>query len=199
MRTRLSFVLALLLFRTVAFTQDRTTRADGPTTMPNAETLTLQAISAFSPAPITSVQLSGAARVVAGSSDESGTFDFNVKNNGDSDLHLALGLLSRTEKASAFGEDRSCIWISADGTEHQNANHNCSLALDWILPAFGLGQRYTELNKVLRIQIGNADQLLELSSTSAAARSSTQRLLRKLSTVDLKLDSSTVLPVSMTF
>src|SRR5438045_634448 len=124
MRTSLTFFLTALLSAAVVISQDP--MAAGQTL--DADTVVLQAIAAFSPVPLNSIQLAGSARAIAGTTDESGTFIFGLKNSGESSLHLEVGVFSRTDKTGAFGESPACTWIGSDGAEREAADHNCWLS-----------------------------------------------------------------------
>src|SRR5690348_1069125 len=94
MRTPLRLSLTLLLAATLAFSQTNSAAGSDAAV---AEQTVLRSIAAFSSSPINSIHLVGTARAIAGSTDESGSFDLTLQEGGETIFKLDAGSLSRTE------------------------------------------------------------------------------------------------------
>jgi len=202
MRTPPTLLLCLLFFGATAISQSTSLTPEQSKAATDPEVATLQAVTAFSPTIIESVHLSGTAHAIAGSTDEYGTFSFNLKRDGESSLRLDAGVLSRTETEGSFGDDSACSWAGSDGVQHNMAIHNCWLSLDWILPSFALQSFHASLDKRLSSEKGaqqETTQRLEFARTLSHATPRSQELVRKLSAVSLSLDPATSLPSSLSF
>ena len=193
-------LLGVLLSSTLAFTQVPSNSSRSVVADP--EITALHAISSFSKSAVHTVQLSGTARALAGSTDETGTFSFELKQNGESTLRLEAGTMSRTESSGSFGEMPECSWSGQNGVKHETANHNCWISVDWILPAFALSSHQADLEKKVKTDELNPDgwnARLELTRKIKTSHKPTEDLLRKLSASSLVLDPDTSLPTALTF
>jgi hypothetical protein len=151
---------------------------------------------------VTDVTLSGTAHYIAGSDDETGTAVLKaIMGATRVDLTLPSGL--RTEIMNISGGQLAGRWIGTDGVSHAIADHNL-LLIDpgWFFPVFplsrGLATGYIATYVGSETKDSLAVQHLSIS-WQPAHTSSTAALLQHLSQVDLYLDSSSFLPVSLAF
>ena len=116
---------------------------------------------------VTDVTLTGSARRIAGSDDETGTATLEASAAGDSrvDLSFASGNRIEIRNHSALplpgslppGLPASVAqtpqpvgeWIDSDGTPHAMASHNTMTAAPWFFPALALEEIATSRNYVL--------------------------------------------------
>jgi hypothetical protein len=164
-------------------------------------------------APLSDVTLTGTARRIAGSDDESGQVVVKARASGQSrlDLNLPSGkhsesrsvgpgfsLASANSAAAPTGQ-----WTGPDGTAHDIAYHNLIAEPAWHSPAILLAQLLASPNLV----VANAGQETRNGATvqhlsiaqAATGTSDTDRLMQHLSQLDLYLDPATLLPASVTF
>src|SRR5438045_8480092 len=116
-------LLGVLLSSTLAFTQVPSNSSRSVVADP--EITALHAISSFSKSAVHTVQLSGTARALAGSTDETGTFSFELQQNGESTLRVEAGTMSRTESSGSFGGVPECWTRGQNGVEHETADRKC--------------------------------------------------------------------------
>jgi hypothetical protein len=157
----------------------------------NASVVASQAVAPFSQALVASVHLTGTAHAIAGSTDETGTFTFDVQRAGESNLQIQAGALTQDETSSAFEAAPACTWSGKDGVKHAAAEHNCLLSVNWILPAMGVESRGTKLS------ITPADNPVDSSpaiSVSVAVKGTKKGVLRyaKLTTALMALDATSL-------
>ena len=166
-----------------------------------ASTVTTQAIAAFSALPVTQIQLSGTAKAYAGSSQPSGTFTATLKSTGESTLQLNMDALSRTETAGPWASPPQCAWTGTDGVQHSAADHNCRVALTWLVPDLTLQARVTSLAQQLSAASETAPGTYRLSLSESHSEFSPDlnTLLNNLSTAKLAVDQITFLPATLDF
>ena len=165
-------------------------------------------------APLSDVTLTGTARRIAGSDDESGQAVLKARATGQSrlDLNLPSGKHSESRNvapgfslASSSGSAAapSGKWTGPDGTAHDIAFHNLIAEPVWSSPAILLAQLQAKPSLVvtnLGQETRNGVAVQHLSVTQAAAGTSeTDRLMQHLSQLDLYLDPATLLPAAVTF
>jgi hypothetical protein len=127
-----------------------------PTRDPQAVALVQQALAALTGGlPVTDVTLTGTARRIAGSDDESGTATLVATSAGDSKVSLNLPAGVRTEirnhaalplpgvippnsPAAALGVQSVGAWSGPEGTLQGVATHNVMTDAAWFFPAFTL-------------------------------------------------------------
>jgi hypothetical protein len=152
--------------------------------------------------PLTDVTLTGTARRIAGSDDESGTATLKAVS-GASRLDLSLPSGQRSEFRNASGNTPAGTWSGPDGVSHDIAFHNLLTEPAWFFPPFAVARGLTN-SSYLVTYVGSetkdslAVQHLSISQQPANS-SNAAALLPHLSQVDLYLDSSTLLPVVMSF
>lgn len=151
---------------------------------------------------ISDVTLTGTARRIAGSDDESGTVTLKALSSGATHLDFSLSSGPRSELRSADGANPTGSWSGPDGTAHPIALHNLMTDWGWF-PLFSLSSAIAQ-NSVVTL-IGNesrngqsvvhlaASQQFSSLSTSGAA------LMTHLTQIDIYLDATTLLPASITY
>jgi len=152
---------------------------------------------------LTDVTLSGTARRIAGSDDESGTAVLKAMANGQSrvDLNLSAGPRSEVHGISADGPAGS--WSGPDGVAHPIAYHNLVSEPAWFFPASVLAQGLS-VSAYVVTYVGHESRnsvAVEHVSLSQPASGSPKiaALFQHLSQVEIYLDSTTLLPVGLTF
>jgi hypothetical protein len=152
---------------------------------------------------VTDVTLTGTARRIAGSDDESGTATLKAIAGGASRVDLTLPSGQRTEIMNISSGQPAGTWIGTDGVSHAIAVHNL-LLIDpaWFFPAFpisrGLATGYAATYVGHETRNGQAvEHLSVIQQVSDPAQD--VALLQHLSQIDFYFDSSTLLPASMTF
>jgi len=170
---------------------------------PQAATLLSQSAGALTGSVVVNdVTLTGSAKWIAGSDDETGTAVYK-STTGANRLDMAFSNGTRSEIRSNASGVPSGTWIGVDGVSHAMANHNLMTDAGWF-PAFTLGSLISSSNMVLTyvgqetrdgasvIHISASQQFPNLSGDPAS-------LMQHLTQVDLYLDSATSLPVSYVF
>jgi hypothetical protein len=173
---------------------------------PQAVTLAVSSLSTLnSDITISDVILTGTATRIAGSDVESGTFTLEAKGTTESRVELDLSggkyVETRTSLAGYVQGNSS----GPDGSAHAAAMHNCFTDAVWFLPqlsslsAFVNNANYTVTYVGAETWQGSAVQHLRFSQSLPTDDTPTLQLLNHLSTVDIRLDSTSGLPVSMAF
>lgn len=175
--------------------------------------------------PISDVTLTGTARRIAGSDDETGTATLKANTSGDSRVDLALPSGNRSEirnhsavpvagslpaslpTSVAQAPQPAGVWSGPDGTPHGMANQNVMTDATWFFPAATL-TRVLSSNTYTLTYIGPEDlngqpvthlEVFQLPQPAMNAPQQTSFLIRHLSQMDLYLNSNTLLPVSLSF
>jgi hypothetical protein len=173
-------------------------------TSSSATTTLRQSLVALAPNLVpTDVTLSGNARRIAGSSDESGTVTYRALPSGASrfDFNYASG--TRTEVRPAASSGLAGARSTPDGVSHAIANHNL-LADPGVFPAFAVGSLNSGANFVVTLvgqetkegisvyHLSGYQQFPQMSEAAAA-------FVQHLTLTDIFLDSTTLLPVAIDF
>jgi hypothetical protein len=197
------FVLVLVL---IAFAKSATAQ-QAATPSPQATALLQQALTAVSGGhALTDVTLSGTARRIAGSDDESGTAVLKALAAGASRTDLTLPGGNRSEVLNTSSTQPAQpvgAWSGPDGVSHPVVYHNLLTAPAWFFPAFpianSLSTGYVAIYVGHETRNGQAVEHLAVSQASAIKASSSALSLAHLSQVDFFLDSTTFLPAAITF
>ena len=149
------------------------------------------------------VTLSGSARRIAGSDDESGTATFKALTGTGSRLDLTLSSGTRSEIRNSFGGNLSGSWSGPDGVAHQMAYHNL-LTDAGLFPALTFAAFASSSTAVItyvgaETRNGQAVQHLSASQPPPFPDPHGALPISHLSQVDFFLDSTTFLPVALTF
>jgi len=90
---------------------------------------------------LTDVTLSGTARRVAGSDDESGTGIFKALASGAGRSDLSLSLGQRSEVVNFTGTNPTGAWSGPDRISHAMSYHNLLTEPAWFFPSFAIARR----------------------------------------------------------
>jgi hypothetical protein len=152
---------------------------------------------------LTDITLTGSARRIAGSDDESGTVTLKALSSGATRLDFSFPSGPRSEFKSFASNAPMGSWSGPDGVFHPIANHN--LINDWgwfplfTIAAVSNSQNYslslvgTETrNGEAVVHISVSQQVPTLSSDAAA-------MFQHLSQIEIFLDATTLLPASIAY
>jgi hypothetical protein len=154
---------------------------------------------------LTDVTLSGTARRIAGSDDESGTSVVKALATGDARMDLSFASGPRSEiVASSSNKCPAGTWSGPDGLSHPTSNHNLMTDSSWFFPAFTVA-RMNSSGKFVLSYVGHETQNGQAVEHVIAYQSSTFQppagfpTFSHLTQMDLFLDSSTLLPAALAF
>jgi hypothetical protein len=151
--------------------------------------------AAFAQRNISQVTLGGIVATHYGS-DDKGTFTASINQEGAL-LEVSVGNSRKEYQATdAF----ACYWSDADGNQHKQALHNCSLPLSWVLPAFNVqsvaSAEEAQLSATNEPQKGVINLQIKKSPVSAAQKFDDHLQFSQFS---LELDATTYLPSAAVF
>ena len=156
-------------------------------------------------ASVNDVTLSGTARRIAGSEDETGTAVLKAIAGGASrmDLDFASGQRSEVRTYS-----NNCPmggnWSGPDGISHPISNHNLLTGSSWFFPALTVGRLLSSATYVVsyvghETWNGQAVEHLTAYQSSAFQMPTGIPTYSHLTQMDFFLNSTTLLPVALTF
>jgi hypothetical protein len=197
-----SLLVLISLARSAAAQQ--ATASQAPVSAAQATALLQQALAALSGGhPINDVTLSGIARRIAGSDDESGTVVVKALAATGTRLDLTLPSGTRSEIRNTTGAPIVGSWSGPDGIVHPIVDFNLVMDPCWF-PAHALASFAASPNSTLTnlgpetkngdavIHIAASFQFPEYNAKGAA-------FLNHLSETQIYLDATTFLPVSIYF
>lgn len=202
----LAFLFALLIFPVLASTRPGRSQQTATSTAqssPQGLTLLAQSLAALTGGQsITDITLSGTARRIAGSDDESGTATLKAIA-GASRLDLSLSGGARSEIANLATAPAAGSWSGPDGVSHPMALHNLMNQAS-IFPAFTLAAITPMQNFVVTIvgresKAGHFVDHLSVSQQFPQMSGNTATMSQHLTRLDIFLDASTFLPVALDF
>lgn len=198
----LCFLSALLL----SFPSSQASpQASAPPSTSSSQATTLLAQSAAALAgrvTLSDVTLSGTARRIAGSDDDTGTATFRALASGASRVDLTLSSGQRSEVENLTGTTPAGSWSGPDGVSHSIAFHNLLSEPAWFFPAFAIVRRLSKTSAAYvgqETHNGQAVQHLSVSQTPAFTDPPGAPTFEHLSQMDLFLDSTTFLPAAIAF
>ena len=194
----LAFLFFLLAFPLVAQQTATSTAQSGP----QAVTLLSQSLAALTGGKsITDITLSGTARRIAGSNDESGTATLKALAGTGARLDLGLSSGPRSELRNISGVEPVGSWSGLDGVYHAMSHHNLFTDPGWF-PVFAISIALSAPNAVITyvgpetrdgqsvIHITASRQFPQLSSDAAS-------LMQHLTQTEIFLDPNTHLPIAL--
>jgi hypothetical protein len=203
MRFARAYILAFSSLLLAVPGRSQQTSTTAPQSSPQAVTLLQQSLAAFTGGhPLTDVTLTGTARRIAGSDDETGTATYQAVP-GTNRLDLSLSGGARSEIANLTADPPVGSWSGPDGVSHTIAFHNLQ-SRSSIFPAFVLANLSASPNLVLTLvgQENKAEHsVYHLSASQQFPQMSAKRavLAQHLTQMDVFLDASTLLPVALDF
>ena len=197
----ISFLAALLIsFPNLQATQQASA---APASSTQAATLVTQSAAALTGNVVLSdVTLSGTARRIAGSDDESGTVTIKVLATGSMRLDFSLPSGPSSEVRTISSGVAVGDW-SPDGVSHSIASQNLSTDWGWF-PAFTLSSLVSSANSILTYvsqenRNSHTVQHIRVTQQFPNLKGNTATLLQHLSQVDIYLDATTLLPVALVY
>jgi len=194
--TRFAFFFILVVIVPFAFAQRPSTNANqGPAILQKA-------LLALAPSTsISDITLSGTARRIAGSDDESGTVVLKAISAGASSVNFSFPSGTRSEIQNCSSMPPAGAWSGPDGVSHPIAFQNLLAGPAWFFPAFTIAQGLSSRGYVA-IYVGhetrNAQAVEHVSMSQPIASSyDPTGLFQHLSQVEIYLDSGTLLPAAI--
>ncbi len=197
-RFALSVSISFLLSVSLAAQQTNTSN-------PQAQQLLQQSLNALSGGQtLSDVTLSGTARRIAGSDDDTGMAVLKAIGSGASRMDLSLSSGQRSEVQNLTSTPRTGAWSGPDRISHAMSFHNLLTEPAWFFPAFAISRRLSNTGCVVtyvghETRNGQAVEHVSVSQTPSPQMASGASLFQHLTQVDFFLDSSTFLPVAITF
>jgi len=153
---------------------------------------------------ISDVTLSGTARRVAGSDDDTGTAVFKAlaSGAGRADLNLSSG--QRCEIQNWLSSIPVGAWSGPDGVSHSIAHYNLMTDPSWFFPAFAISRALSASGYAVayvgqETRNSQSVQHVQVWQVSAAQLPAYTPTLQHLSQMDFYIDSTTFLPAALTF
>jgi hypothetical protein len=200
----LSFLTALILsFPNLQAAQ----QASAPASSSSSQAiplLTQSAAALTGGGTLSDVTLSGTARRIAGSDDESGTAVLKALAVGASRTDVTLSSGQRSEIVNTSVTPPAGAWSGPDGVSHAIAFHNLLTGPAWFFPAFAMTPGLSASGYVA-IYVGREtrnDHVVEHISiwqTAPLPNPPGGATFEHLTQVDFFLDSTTLLPMAMAF
>jgi len=203
MRILSLFTALLLSFPNVGAAQQATTPASANSGQ--AMALLSQSTAALTGGvTLTDVTLSGTARRIAGSDDETGTAVLKALATGESRIDLTLSSGQRSEVRAISNHCQVGIWTGPNGVAHPISNHNLMTDSSWFFPALTLArllgsQSYAFSYVGAEARNGQPVQHLQIWQASTFQMPAHVPTPQHLSQMDLFLDSTTLLPAALAF
>ncbi len=201
--SRFRFVVVLLCSFTLLFSP---AFAQQPASPPiSAQALLQNSLAAqLGNTQISDVTLTGTARRIAGSDDESGTATFKALHTGEARIELDLPGGTSTEIVANSPSGPRGEWSGPDRKPHEIANHNLYTDSAWFFPALTLSRTLLSPHQSLTYVGGETrnDQAvlhLILSQQFPGMPWEAATTFQHLSQMDLFLDPATHLPVALAF
>lgn len=205
MRSFRTSVLAFLsLAFTVSFAQPARPGGQSASSTVSAAQLLQQSLAALQGnTPITDVTLSGTARRIAGSDDESGTATLKALAGTGARLDLSLSSGPRSELRNTSGPEPVGSWSGPDGVSHAMSFDNVFTDLGWF-PAFTISSALSAPNAVatyvgLETREGHSVIHITASKQFPTTHAKTLSLLQHLTQTEIFLDPTTNLPIALAF
>jgi hypothetical protein len=156
---------------------------------------------------LTDVTLSGIARRIAGSDDESGPAVLKALATGSTSMVLNLPVGPRSEvhtsPSDAPAGASTGAWSGPDGGSHDIAYHNLISEPAWFFPASVVARGLSTSGYVVTYVGHEARNSITVEHLSLAQQPSgstkTAAMLQHLAQVEIYLDSTTLLPAALTF
>jgi hypothetical protein len=195
----LSYFLSCFLSQSLAAQQSTVTQQQGPQ-------LLQQALVAMSGGTtLSDVTISGTARRIAGSDDETGTATLKALATGESRVDLAFPSGTRAEVHANSASGPVGQWSGTDGAAHTVSQHNLFAGNSWFFSPFTLAGAISDTNSVISYIghesfDGNPVEHISVSQQfPGLPASESTKLLQHLSQMDIYLDAKTLLPAALTF
>lgn len=176
-----------------------------PSRDPQALALAGQAMRALTNGlSVNDVTLGGTATRIAGSENESGTAVLKALGTQDSRIDLAFPSGQRTQIRGQTNGSSAGVWSGPDGVVHRIAQHNCWTDAAWFMPPLSSLAALSDPNMLLsyighETRGGASVEHIRLWRQPPRKTKIAADWIQRLTTIDLYLDSTSLLPVAMTF
>ena len=202
-RSFLSFVFLILFASALIAQTQQPTPAPQPTDPQAAALLARSAAALSGTAPLSDITLTGTARRIAGSDDESGQGILKALASGAGRTDLSLPSGTHSEVQNGSSASPSGTWSGPDGVAHAIAFHNLLAAPAWFFRTFVISQKLATSGYVATYvghETHNAQAVEHVSlSQPLAGSTDTAALFQHLSQIEIYLDSTTFLPAAISF
>lgn len=201
MRSTRVVLFIFALFSISQFTAARQTTTSSPQPL----VLLQRSLSALGGAQtLTDVTLSGTARRIAGSDDDTGTGVLTALASGAGRTDLSLSSGQRSEVCNLSAATPAGTWSGPDRVSYPIAYHNLLSEPAWFFPAFAIARRLSGSGFVAtyvgyETHNGQAVEHVSVSQTLPNQYSPGAQTLQHLTQVDFFLDSTTLLPSAIAF
>lgn len=153
---------------------------------------------------VSDVTLSGTARRIAGSDDETGTAAFKALASGAGRMDLTLSSGQRSEVANLSVTPPTGAWSGPDRVSHALAFHNLLTEPAWFFPAFPIARRLSVSGYVAtyvghETHNGQSVEHVSVSQTAPFPNPPSVASFEHLTQLDFFLDSTTLLPAAIAF
>lgn len=206
MRITLSVLLAFpfLLVSGVSSAQQTAVSTSAPRDAQAVSVLQRSLAALTGTTNLSDVTLDANANYVAGSDEESGSATLKATAIGQGRIDLSLSNGSRSEIVDTSQAAPSGSWCGTDGIWHATVAHNLYTDPTWFFPAFLISRALSTSTYAIsavdaETQGGIAVQHIKIYQQQSEATSDLATLIQGLSQVDLYLNPSTMLPMSITF
>jgi hypothetical protein len=156
--------------------------------------------------PLHDTTLTGTARRIAGSDDESGTAVLKALATGEARMDFSFPSGQRSEVRTNSNSVPAGTWTGPDGKSHAQSQHNLMTDSAWFFPALTVGRLVSSQNSSVSlvgletrdgVQVAHLTVFQQFSAPDVPADIS--MLMQHLSQMDIFLDSSTHLPIALEF
>ena len=173
-------------------------------TNPQALQILQQSLAALSPnIAVQDVTLTGSARYIAGSDDETGTASLKANSLGDARIDLSLPSGNRSEVYNLSSGPPAGQWSDRDTARKEIPFHNLIAEPAWFSPVTSISRRLS--GSAFAVSYVGAETLDSQSVHHIAVSQPPQaiakdvQLFQHLTQIDLYIDPSTFLPVALSF
>ena len=179
---------------------------EAATSSPQALQLLQQSLNALGGQTLSDVTLSGTARRIAGSDDESGSATLKALTTGETRIDLVFASGTYTEVRAFPNSGPTGSWVGPDGVIHAISQHNLLTDSGWFFPALtvarmasaGYAVTYVGHETIGAQAVEHLYVTRQFQATGAPSNW-TPDALQRLAAMDIYLDSTSLLPSSISF
>lgn len=201
----LRVLVVTVVLSVLTFTYSATAHAQVPVSDPQALSLVAQSLSAMTGnASITDVTITGNASWIAGSDRRSGSATLMARGTAESRVDLNLSGGTRSEIRNDTAGFPQGATVRADGTLIPSALHNCWISPSWFFPPLSFLNATSDPTLVFSYvgsesRAGGNVQHLRVFRYLAGQHAAEIALMQRLSSMDIYLDSVSLLPRAFVF
>ena len=153
---------------------------------------------------VSDVTLNGNATWIAGSDNETGSATLVAKGTSESRIELGLSAGARTEIRNDTASPHQGQSVMPDGTTHPWAQHNCQINASWFFPALSVLASTSDSSLIFTYvgleNRGNGTvQHIRVYRYLSGQKAPLIALTKTVSSEDIYLDSTSLLPVAFAF